>query len=166
MPRQILFYMTREDESDFLEYIRSSGDTIVIPSRSPTSEFAPIDVLPEPSKNEIDRKFWLQNKLVNLPLVTEFVQESGYYVLDGFQSPVVEFIRSMMASRILLPGRLQADMVYFDDDRGDLVPKPAEFRRWFESIENWVRRTYKHLTLLTYMGPGAAKFSVEGGLLH
>lgn len=162
----MIFYMTEEDESEFLDQVRSTCDTIVLQSQSLTSQFAPIDNLPKPGQDETTRRFWLQNTSVNMPLITEFVEDGKYYVVDGFQSPVIEFIRSLMVSQILLPGRIQADMAFLDDREGDLVPKPVKFRKWFESIEGWIRRRYKHLTLLTYVGPGAAKFREEGGLLH
>ena len=142
------------------------GSTIILPTRSSTSGFAPLDTLPEASEDLATRKFWLQNRLVNLPLVTEFDEEKGYYLINGFQSPVVEFLRSFTTSKIMLPGRLEADMTYFDDNRQDLVSKPVEFKDWFDSIEHWIRKNYRHLTLLTYVGPGADKFREEGGLLH
>ncbi len=158
--------MSREDEDEFLSLLRSTRRVVILPARSSTSEFAPLDTLPEASQDLATRKFWLQNTLVNLPLVTEFDEETGYYLISGFQSPVVEFLRSFTISKIMLPGRLEADMVFFDDDRGDLVSKPAEFRRWFESMEFWIRKKYRHLSLLTFAGPGAERFREQGGILH
>jgi len=158
--------MSREDEDVFLSFLRSMGSTIILPTRSSTSGFAPLDTLPEASEDLATRKFWLQNTSINLPLVTEFDEEAGYYLINGFQSPVVEFLRSFTISKIMLPGRLEADMTYFDDNRQDLVSKPVEFKNWFDSIEHWIRKNYRHLTLLTYVGPGAEKFQEEGGLLH
>jgi hypothetical protein len=158
--------MSREDEDELLDFLRSTGNVIILPAASPTGEFAQLDVLPEASQAEATRKFWLQNTTIKLPLVTVFSEQRGYYVIDGFQSPVVEFLRSFTISGMMLPGRLQADMNYLDGDKQDLAPKPKEFRRWYESIEGWIRNRYKHLTLLTYVGPGAEKFREEGGLLH
>ncbi len=158
--------MSREDEDEFISFLQSTDSTIILPSRSSTSGFAPLDMLPEASQDEATRKFWLQNTSITLPLVTEFDEETGYYLINGFQSPVVEFLRSFTISRMMLPGRLEADMTYFDDDRQDLVSKPVEFRSWFDSMEHWIRKNYRHLTLLTYVGPGADKFQEEGGLLH
>ena len=165
MPKQLLVYMTRKDESDFLDYLQTRGDTVVLPSRSSAAIFTPIATLPD-SQDLANRRFWLQNATTQLPLATEFVEEGEYFVINGFQSPVAEFIRSVMVSQMLLPGRIQADMAYFDDERQDLVLKPTEFKRWFDEIERWIRRNYKHLTLLTFSGPGAEKFKSEGGLLH
>jgi len=158
--------MSKEDEEAFLQYLRSSGHLVILPSTSPSSDFAPIQVLPEPSQDEDTRKFWLQNRTVSLPLVTEYAAEKNGYVIDGFQSPVVEFLRSWMVSHMMLAGGIRADMNYLDSEKQDLAPKPAEFRNWFESIQNWIRKNFFHLTLLTYVGPGAEKFENEGGILH
>ena len=158
--------MSREDEDGFLDYLRSNGSIVILPATSFMATFVPLDTLPDLSQQEATRRFWLQNTSVNLPLVTEFDEEKGRYLINGFQSPVVEFLRSFTISKIMLPGRLEADMTYFDDDRQDLVSKPVEFKNWFDSIEHWIRKNYRRLTLLTYVGPGAEKFQEEGGLLH
>ena len=158
--------MSRDDEDEFRTLLRSTFGTVILPAASSTPGFLPIDTLPEASHDESTRKFWLHNTAVNLPLVTEFDETKGQYVINGFQSPVVQFLRSYTISKMMLPGRLEADMAYFDDDKADLVSKPAEFRDWFDSIALWIRTNYKHLTLLTYLGPGAEKFQNEGGLIH
>jgi len=158
--------MSKEDEETFLQYLRSLGDLVILPATSPSSDFAPISVLPEPAEDEDTRKVWLLNKAVRLPVATEYASEKSCYVIDGFQSPVVEFHRSWTVSQMMLAGGIRADMNYLDSDKGDLVRKPVEFRNWFESIQNWIRKNFFHLTLLTYVGPGAEKFENEGGILH
>ena len=166
LPKQLVLYMSKEDEETFLQYLRSLGDLVILPATSPSSDFAPISVLPEPAEDEDTRKVWLLNKAVRLPVATEYAPEKNCYVIDGFQSPVVEFHRSWTVSQMMLAGGIRADMNYLDSEKQDLVPKPAEFRNWFESIQNWIRKNFFHLTLLTYVGPGAEKFENEGGILH
>jgi hypothetical protein len=166
LPKQLVLYMSKEDEETFLQYVRSLGDFVILPATSPSSDFAPIPALPEPAQDEDTRKFWLQNNSVSLPLVTEYAPEKNCYVIDGFQSPVVEFLRSWTVSQMMLAGGIRADMNYLDNDKQDLVRKPVEFRKWFDSMQSWVRKNFKHLTLLTYVGPGAGKFENEGGILH
>jgi hypothetical protein len=158
--------MSKEDEDEFLQHLRSSGGLVILPATSPSADFAPIAFLPEPTGDESTRKFWLQNSAVSLPVVTEYVPEESWYVIDGFQSPVVEFHRSWMVSHMMLAGGIRADMNYLDNEKRDLVRKPVEFRHWFDSMQRWVRGNFKHLTLLTYVGPGAEKFESEGGILH
>jgi hypothetical protein len=158
--------MSREDEAEFLEYVRSLGNLCILPATSPSSDFTPIDSFPESSQDELTRRFWLQNTVVGLPLVTEQVPEKDYYVVDGFQSPVVEFWRSWMVSQILMPGGLQVDMTYLDSEEEDLARKPAEFRAWFGSIESWIQRNYKRLGIHIFAGPGAQRFREQGGILQ
>ncbi len=166
LPRQLVLYMSKEDEEDFLQYLRSSGELVILPATSPSSDFAPVAFLSEPTGDESTRKFWLQNRTVSLPVVTEYVPEKSWYVIDGFQSPVVEFHRSWIVSHMLLPGGIRADMNYLDSSKQDLVRKPVEFRNWFDSIQKWIRANFIHLTLLTYVGPGAEMFRQDGGILH
>ena len=158
--------MSNEDEETFLQYLRSLGHLVILPATSPSSDFAPVSVLPEPAEDEDTRKFWLLNKAVRLPVATEYAPEKNCYVIDGFQSPVVEFHRSWTVSQMMLAGGIRADMNYLDRDKQDLVQKPVEFRNWFDSMQKWIRGNFKHLTLLTYVGPGAERFREEGGLLH
>ena len=166
MPKQLVLYMSKEDEETFLQYLRSSGELVILPSTSPSPNFAPIQILPEPVQDEDTRKFWLKNNTVRLPVATEYAPEKNCYVIDGFQSPVVEFHRSWIVSRMMLSGGIRADMNYLDSEKQDLVPKPVEFRSWFDSMQSWIRKNFKHLTLLTYVGPGAEEFGKRGGLFH
>jgi hypothetical protein len=158
--------MSKEDEDEFLEYVRSLGSLLILPATSLTSDFSPMYGLPEPSQDESTRRFWLQNTAAGLPLATERVPEKEYYVVDGFQSPVIEFWRSWTVSQIMLPGGMQADMNYIDSERQDLALKPAEFRKWFESIDGWIRRNYRRLGIYVFAGPGAQRFREQGGILQ
>ena len=101
-----------------------------------------------------------------MPLVTEHDPEKDYYVVDGFQSPAIEFWRSWMVSQVMLPGGIQADMTYIDSDKQDLAQKPVEFRKWFESIDGWLRKNYRRLGIYIFAGPGAQRFREEGGILQ
>ena len=101
-----------------------------------------------------------------MPLATEHDPDKDYYVVDGFQSPVIEFWRSWMVSQIMMPGGIQADMNYIDNDRQDLAQKPVEFRKWFDSIDGWIRKNYRRLGIYIFAGPGAQKFSEQGGILQ
>lgn len=157
--------MSREDEDEFLEYVRSLGNLLILPVTSPTSDFTPVLGFPEPSQDESTRRFWIQYTGAGIPLVTEQVPENGY-VVDGFQSPVIEFWRSWTVSQIMMPGGMQTDMNYFDVDQHDLAQKPAEFRKWFESIDGWIRKNYRRLGIYIFAGPGAQQFREQGGILQ
>jgi len=166
LPKLLVFYMSKEDEDEFLEYVSSLGNLLILPATSPSSDFTPMYGLPEPSQDESTKRFWLQNTAVGLPLVTEQVPEKDYYVVDGFQSPVIEFWRSWTVSQIMMPGGIQADVNYIDNDKQDLAKKPVEFRKWFESVDGWIRKKYRRLGIYVFAGPGAQKFREQGGILQ
>ena len=165
MPKQLFVYMTRDDEDKFLDFLKTKGNFVLLPGRAITPDFPRVETLPEASQAESTRRFLLQNTATTLPLSPVVTQE-GDYVIDGFQSPVIEFVRSIIVARMMLPGRLQADMNYLDGDKQDLVPKPVEFRKWYDLIDGWIRKNYSHVSLLTYAGPGAEMFREQGGVLH
>ena len=166
MPKLLILYMSREDEGQFLEHVLSLGNLLILPATSTSPDFAPVGSFPEPSQDESTRRFWLQYTRAGIPLVTEHDPEKDYYLVDGFQSPVIEFWRSWMILQIMMPGGMQTDMNYFDDDRQDLAQKPLEFRRWFESIDGWIRKNYRRLGIYIFAGPGAQKFREQGGVLQ
>src|SRR5437667_11115251 len=126
--------MSKEDEEAFLQYLRSSGPLVILPSTSPSSDFARVSVLPEPSEDEDTRKFWLQNITVRLPLATEDAPEKNCYVIDGFQSPVVAFQRSWVVADMLFAGGIRGDMNYLYSDEGDLIRRLSGCRDVCESI--------------------------------
>jgi hypothetical protein len=101
-----------------------------------------------------------------MSLVTEQVPGKEYYVIDGFQSPVIEFWRSCMVSQVMIPGGIEAEMNWIDNDRQDLDKKPVEFRKWFESIDSWIRKNYRRLGIYIFAGPGAQRFREEGGIMQ
>ncbi|HZY46589.1 MAG TPA: hypothetical protein VFE96_02225 [Candidatus Bathyarchaeia archaeon] len=166
MAKRLILYMSREDEDQFLQYVRSLGSVVILPATSPSSDFAPIVNLPEPSQDEASRRFWLQFAGAAMPLITEYTPEGDQYVVDGFQSPVIEFWRSWKVSQIIVPGGIQVDLMWFDGDKKDLDNKPIEFRDWFESIDHWIKRNYRRLGVHIFAGPGAQKFAEEGGILQ
>jgi hypothetical protein len=166
LPKLLVLYMSREDEDQFIEYVRSLGKLRILPATSPTSDFTPLIGFPEPSQEESTRRFWLQYTGAGIPLVTEHNPEKDYYLVDGFQSPVIEFWRSWMVSQVIMPGGIQADMNCIDNDNHDLAQKPAEFRKWFESIDGWIRKKYRRLGIYIFAGPGAQDFSEQGGILQ
>lgn len=158
--------MTRDDEDQFLDYVRSLGNLAILPISSPDPNFAPVEKLPEPSEDEATRRYWLQYTGARMQPIAEQDPEKGDYVIDGFQSPVVLFWRSRVISRVMLPGGIETDLTYIDDETSDLAKKPVEFQRWFESIEKWIHKNYSRLGIYVFAGPGALKFREEGGFLQ
>ena len=158
--------MSRDDENDFLNHVRSLGNLVILPATSSSSEFTAAGALPEPSEEESTRRFMLLYNLAGMPLVTGPIPEKNYYAVDGYQSPVIEFWRSRTVSQIMIPGGIQVEMMWIDNEKQDIEKKPREFREWFESIERWIHKNFVRLGSHIFAGPGAIAFRKDGGILQ
>ena len=158
--------MTREDETQFLDHVRALGSLGILPATSLGPDFIPMGDLPEPSQEESTRRFFLHYNLAGMPLVTEHVTEKNYYLIDEYQSPVIEFWRPWVVSQIMMPGGIQAEMMWIDSEKQDLEKKPKEFRGWFESVEGWIHKNLVRLGMQIFAGPGAIMFREDGGIIQ
>lgn len=158
--------MSRDDENDLLDYVRSLGNLVILPATYPSSQFTAAIGLPEPSQEESTRRFVLEYTLAGMPLVTDYVEEKNLYLIDVFQSPVIEFWRSWTVSRLMMPGGMQAETMWIDSDKQDLEKKPREFRDWVDSIDGWVHKNFVRLGIHIFAGPGAIEFREDGGILQ
>ncbi len=156
--------MTRDDEEEFLNFAKGTGNIEVLPLKSKTSSFEPVRVLPEPSE-ESDRMFWLFNRSVSTRLVVDYDADGGYYLINGLRSSVVEFSRCFIKDNRMYPGRIWAEFTIVDDDTMDLGQKEGEFKHWYGSMASWITRKYCLIGWLVYAGRGACRFQDEGGIL-
>lgn len=166
MAKLLVLYMSRDDENEFLDYLRSLGILTILPATSTSTDFTTVGVLPEPSDDETTRRFFLHFSIVGMPLITEYDPDKNYYVIDGYQSPVFEFWRSWMVADTLMPGGLEAEMMWIDVEKQDLAKKPKEFRELFESMESWVHKNFVRLGIHVFAGTGAISLRNDGGTLQ
>lgn len=108
----------------------------------------------------------LHSNLAEMPLVTDYVAEQNCYLIDVYQSLVVEFWRSWTTSSVMMPGGIQAETMWINSEKQDLEKKPWEFRDWIDSIEGWVHKNFVRLGIHIFAGPGAIIFRNDGGILQ
>lgn len=165
MGKQVNFYMTGKDEQEFLQFVKTTGDTVILPYTSPSPEFLPVQKVPEPLSGRFWGDFWLFNRSVSSNLVVEFISKQGYYTIDGLQSSVIEFSRSFVKEGILKRGRIWAEITRLDKEKRVLLPKEVEFKEWYEVVAKWIRRRFNRLPSGFYAGPGTLEFRKRGGKL-
>ncbi len=163
MGRQVNFYLAREDEIQFLDFVRGTGDVKVLPYKSQTRDFAPVQELADPLSSDFGFILFLFNHEISSNLVMRFVERQGYYVIDSSQSSVIEFTRSVVRENRISRGRIWAEFTSLDREKMALVPKEPAFKEWYETISKWVRKHFVKLEPLIYASPGALKFREAGG---
>lgn len=176
MGRQVNFYMTREDEKVFLDYVRSTGDIVVLPRTALSPDLQPLTDLPDitwpPVLNEW--QCFLLNRDVSSKAKWNRIEGKNYFLIDSQASSVIEFWRTILHSPIMYRGRVWASFEYFDKDLRTFSSKEVPFEKWYETIAKWIKTQYKHVTLTAtltkqkwteYLAPGISKFQEAGGML-
>jgi hypothetical protein len=170
MGRQVGIYFTLEDSQNFLDFATTTRSVVVLPWQSPTSNFVPIS-----RPDDKPRAIFLFNRDVSSNLVTRYVSQQGYYVLDTSQSFVIEFSRSIIRENTMFPGRIWAEFTFLNKGRTALLPKEPEFSKWYDTIATWIRKHSERVlwtdqilrktSVIGYAGPGAQTFHDSGGRL-
>ena len=168
--------MTKEDEKAFLEFVRSTGDIVILPRTSMIPDFQPLMNLPEitwpPLVNEW--QCFLLNRDVSSRVIYQRFEGKNHYLLDAQTSSVIEFWRTILHPPIMYHGRIWASFKYFDEKLGTFSSKEPAFEKWYEKIAKWIKSQYKHVTLTAtltkqnwteYLAPGIPKFQETGGML-
>ena len=162
MGRQILVYMTRSDESEFMKWVSSTGDVWVAISTSETKQPRVARALPTPEEIRDWGTVYLFNKQVSSNLVTYFLPSLSRYAVDPSASSVIEFARCRIADDAIRQGRLWAEFTFPDSSGKKLLSKESAFQHWYESIAKWLRAKYVRVGPMTYAGPEASSARARG----
>jgi hypothetical protein len=168
--RQLGIYFTKEDCQNLLDFAKTTGNVVALPWRSPTSDFAAIETVDDKNLG-----FFLFNRGVSSNLVTQYVTQQGYYVIDSLQSSVIEYSGSSKRDNAMFPGRIWADFTFLNNERTALLPKEPEFSKWYDTIGLWIKKHSERVvwtdpirrktSVIGYAGVGAQKFYDSGGRL-
>jgi hypothetical protein len=140
MGRQINFYMDEDVESAFVKLVLENGQ-ILCDSENMGAE--PM-VITEPSEllacSEYASRSLYQPTFGDLTLRP---LDNGKIMLEFMISPVIQYSRTLVDHnrKTVRSGRLWVEMKYWDAE-GNLVTKPEELAKWYESLARWVM---KHL---------------------
>lgn len=168
MGKQINFYMTSDDEAAFVAAAQKNSSLQVLPYRSSTSEFKPMNDLPAIGEFGAGM-VWLWNPDISSLPESRWIEQQKHYLIDDSSSEVIQFQRSHSRDQQLFRGRLWAEMIGRRRDRpAETFKKSAEFQKWFESLVRWIKKNYELLdgSATEYVAPGAAIFRRQGGSLR
>jgi hypothetical protein len=153
---QVNFFMTAEDEAAFLDFLFSRTDTHVLEGRF----FDSRNPDPLSSKDEVRQADELT--LVNKELMPKPIpgsHGSGGYLFDMFYDPSIEFSRCGTSKKRLLSGRIYAKIGWLKSKEANAV-----YKKWYGSIERWLKKQYRRVDKIWWFGPGAWEWSMAGGV--
>jgi hypothetical protein len=151
--------MLPSDADLLVTEIRSRGPVEVLTRDGDSAEVKPLRTIPKGDPTLI-----LWNKQLVPILHRKWVDTDagGYYGIDYFALPVLEFSLSLLTEWQGNPALTQG-RIY-----GQFDGKPLEFKKWFEQIARYIRSHWRSnpVSLLGgYLGPGASKWFDSGGLV-
>lgn len=156
MGKQITFFMTHEDEKNFLEAIRRLGPVKVIYNTFADESRMEIPFLQPIGTTANDANLSLVNPSIAASIKRQFYQSQSYHCVDLAESEVVQFNRSKSVNTWLANGRL------WFDEKSKAGRKSAAFLKWANALLKWVQKNYHRDNTGHYVGPHARQMSNEG----
>ncbi|MBM4128099.1 MAG: hypothetical protein FJ247_12245 [Nitrospira sp.] len=165
MGKQLNFYMTPEDEREFISFVESDRTVGIFMDVQASKEIAFLQRLPDR-----DTVGWfllcLWDKDHSPPPVLSYVTEQAHFTVQRIESEVIEFSRCIPDEGRLVRGRIWAEMNgWRHDDPAIVIRKSESFRKWFSRIALWIKKHSTQNEVGDYVLPGAAEFVKNGGKL-
>ena len=142
MGKQIQFYMTDQDEDEFIRFAKSNGDVLILPQVSETQLGEAFSSFRDLAGRRLGEGCHLWNRSLSpKPRVDYFPVHGGCYCLDFMQSEVVNVMRSKKLDEQLSKGRLHIEDTVLQSD-GTIAAKSAHFMKWFSELSHWIKNSY------------------------
>jgi hypothetical protein len=163
MGKQINFYMMKSDEDEFISYIQANREVCIFLDRMKHSYIEELVSLPG---KDVPGWFmvYLWDKTNSPPPKIDYVPEQKHYVVDFFESEVIQFSRSYLDKNRLVRGRIWAEMTKWQSgDTSTFTKKSDSFEKWFNKLSKWIKKKSKRNDFGDYLLTGAAEFILENG---
>ncbi len=170
MSRQLNFFMTYEDETEFCNFVISDRAVFLVLDR--VTSLPPLHLTPPLPSVDQDaglRDLILWNRQV-APGPEYHWHHMGFYSTAAAQQGGMEFTRSVQDGTAIRSGRLwtvpdSSVFIMLDGNVRDPGVK-ATYDRWVNRLFRWIRTHYVKHSYLFYIGPGACRFQEMGGKLR
>lgn len=162
MGKQLGFYMSDDDETEFIKYLCTTGDVAIIPQTSRVEvQQEEFQRFSDAAGRELGEDCHLWNRSISPQPIVEHYPQQGYYCLDFMRSEVVNVIRSKITEQGLSMGRLHIEDKVLNP-QGRLQPKSAEFEAWFADLCRWITQKSIRVVDGAEVLPGAEALIEEG----
>jgi hypothetical protein len=157
MGRQIHFHILPDDCNALIGFAREHDPVAIILRDADSPEVKPVADLNVAN----GKSLCLWNRRLLPLLERKWVADPGYYRVDEFSMPILEFTSSLTTTWEGKPALVQGRLY------GIFEGKPAGFEKWYDSLVRWIRKNYQKNPRGTggYVGPAAYDFYKKGGYL-
>ena len=183
--KQIRFFMTREDEKAFVDFLFSNGNVWLVRDHWYESEEYeayndPEEFFEQPpvvSKQHLTPQWVIWNKdlcgdeLVFRSFTLRKPPHQRFYTLRGDINYTIEFTRCTLEDGVMRKGRI-AYLGEYEDADGVRRLKDNTLTKWYDKLARWVKKNGvrtswdgERLVYSLIIMPGALEFYTQGGKL-
>jgi hypothetical protein len=142
MGKQLAFYMVDQDEDEFIQFIRSTGDVLILPQTSENERGEEFTSFRDLAGRKLGEACHLWNRSLSpITTINYFPVHGGCYCVDFMQSEVVNVMRSKRVDNELSKGRVHIENMVLRPD-GTVAEKRPDFVKWFTEICRWIKKRY------------------------
>jgi hypothetical protein len=164
MGQQVRFYMSKVDEREFVAFLRSTGDVVILPQTS-ERELEEYQLFSDLEGRKLGEACHLWNRSISArPVVEYYAAHGGCYCVDFMKSEVVNVMPSKMRDGHLSMGRLHIEDKVLDSN-GRMGSKSEAFLNWFRDVCDWIKQRYKKGADGAYVAPGVEALIRKGARL-
>lgn len=150
--------MTEQDDAEFFDAFSQRADSATVAGHSFPSP-TPAVGLPLPAFGVRQEIHLVSLSITPTPTCSRQSNEGSWH-FDLFRDVHIEFQRSYIHKDTLVSGRIFAKIGWCADAHTNQA-----FRRWFSSIQRWLKQRYRRIDSDFWIGPHAEQWSLCGGLL-
>jgi hypothetical protein len=154
---QVNFFMLEDDERELLDAVRGRGDTLLFVGRfHPTARPKPASAIPARERIIV----FTPTELAARPVCSArgAGEHAGEFLFDLHSDPHIEMSRCRLRNDVLVSGRIYAKVGWLED-----ASRNDAYRRWYSSIERWIKKRYRRGRNGWWFGPRAEEWSRAGG---
>lgn len=158
MGKQVEFFMTYEDEGDFLRAVRQLGPLKLIFNTFSDRSRMEVHILRPVGTFGNDANLSLVNDAVDGRIDYEYFSQTASHCINLSESEVIQFNRCKSIDGWLANGRL-----WYEPSSSHGKKKPG-FVKWANSVLRWIRANYREDDRNSFIGPRAFELSTTGKL--
>lgn len=155
MGRQISTFMHPDDLAELQSEVERRGDVTVYAGRFATPSPPELSSSLVVDYGHDNLRVYLGRRDESSKIIVKATDEYRY--IDSALSPVVEFDRPYFDGSLIRAGRMWYSTGAWI--QGSWLPASPEFMAWADSWLRWIRRRYRKLDSVTWVGPHAAAWA-------
>ena len=156
---QVNFFMTAVDEAEFLSFVLQVPDARLLVGRFHATRLPEVvrSIPPFGQRQEVELVRTSMRSPITLSASGSGDYE-GMFLLDLHRDPHIEWNRCYLVDGALHSGRIYTKIGWLQNESENKA-----MRRWYNSLAAWLKRRYRRVSKVYWIGNDAFAWAAKGG---